>query len=363
MAAKPKKATPKKRTSAKKTSVKRKAGKKTTKISNFKKSVFIVFGVFLMISFVTFGYFLGEDFTINNQSGVLRLDKSKDRYSTEQLLYDLSRIKTKKPEEKETVISKRIVKNESKSPMKPLKQTMDEDLKIEKNLMKNQNVKLSYRAKRAKLVIIIDDVHTRAQLNDIKALGMKITPSIFPPYKLAPKSYLLARALKHYMIHLPMESSSRKFNQQYKTIKTSFTKNQIEARIKEIRALFPTAKYINNHTGSIFTGNYKAMHLLYGILRERGFLFIDSRTSGSTKVRKIAHEFGDAYVARDIFIDNTHTIPYIRKQLQKAVRIAKKKGYAIAIGHPHSVTMKALASAKDIFKDIELVYIEGIYKK
>jgi polysaccharide deacetylase 2 family uncharacterized protein YibQ len=42
--------------------------------------------------------------------------------------------------------------------------------------------------------------------------------------------------------------------------------------------------------------------------------------------------------------------------------MAKKKGYAIAIGHPHKVTMQALASAKEIFKDVELVYIDELYR-
>ena len=130
-----------------------------------------------------------------------------------------------------------------------------------------------------------------------------------------------------------------------------------------MRRLFPSARYINNHTGSVFTDNYKAMHTLYGIMKKEGFIFIGSRTIGSTKVRKIAHEYGDDYVARDIFIDNTQTVPYIHNQLKKAERIAKKKGYAIAIGHPHKMTMQALASAGDIFKDVDLVYIDQIFQK
>jgi hypothetical protein len=56
-------------------------------------------------------------------------------------------------------------------------------------------------------------------------------------------------------------------------------------------------------------------------------------------------------------------VNYIHKQLAQAVKIAKKKGYAVAIGHPHKITMQALASANDILKDVELVYLESIYKK
>ena len=97
-------------------------------------------------------------------------------------------------------------------------------------------------------------------------------------------------------------------------------------------------------------------------MRKEGFVFIDSRTTGSSKVRKIAHGFGDAYVARDTFIDNVHTVPAIHKQLVQAVKLAKKNGYAVVIGHPHPITMEALGSAKSIFKDIDLVYIDEIYR-
>jgi len=62
------------------------------------------------------------------------------------------------------------------------------------------------------LVIIIDDVHTQKQLHDIQHIGYPVTPSIFPPYTLSPHTPRLARNVVHYMIHLPMESGSAKFN-------------------------------------------------------------------------------------------------------------------------------------------------------
>jgi polysaccharide deacetylase 2 family uncharacterized protein YibQ len=221
---------------------------------------------------------------------------------------------------------------------------------------------LARRGIKPKLAIIIDDVSSAKQLKYIISLPIKVTPSIFPPYELSKSNHKLAQGLKHYMIHLPMQSG-KAYDKQYGTLKVTDSKEKMQARVKEIRRLFPTARYVNNHTGSTFTDNYNAMDILYTILRKEGFVFVDSRTTASTKVRKIAHAHGDAYVARDIFIDNKHTVSYIHKQLQKAVKIAKKKGYAIAIGHPHLVTMKALISAQDIFKDVELVYIDEIYRK
>ena len=212
-------------------------------------------------------------------------------------------------------------------------------------------------------MIIIDDVSRKSQLNAIKNTGVKLTPAIFPPSELSMTSHHLARSSRHFMIHLPMESTSKQFNSQYKTLLTHYNKAQIEQRAKELRKLFPNTKYINNHTGSVFTSDERVMTTLYHALRKEGFIFVDSRTTSSTRVKKIAKSYGDTYVSRDIFIDNEHSVNYIHNQLRKAVGIAKKKGYAIAIGHPHKITMKAIKSAKGIFKDVEIVYIDEIYKE
>ena len=310
----------KKRSTVKKQATKKRSTKKKIKSFSFKRGFFIFVGIFFIVSLVAFAYFLGQ----------------KERV--------------------EPVKSKEVQKVK-KNNVKP------KTSKVSLHKKENQSqITLSRQGKKPKLVIIIDDVHTKDQISAIKALKMKITPSVFPPYKLSPNSNLLVQGLDHYMIHLPMESKNKQFNTQYKTLKVSFSNKKIENRIKELRLLFPKAKYINNHTGSVFTSDYASMHLAYRIMKKNGFIFLDSKTISSSKVKEIAHAYGDVYIARDIFIDNTRNVSYIHTQLQKAVEIAKRKGYAIAIGHPHHVTMQALASSKDILKDIELLYIDELFK-
>ncbi len=355
MATQPKKTNT--QSSTRKTPEKKRRRKKSRKSSNFKKSIFIVLGVFLMISMVAFGYFLGQNDMLNGQTPIAQTYKTYKPESKKKLLEDLSKIQTEKPHEKKESVKKKIPRVENQTSTKPLPQEEVSKVTIAKHST------LADMMQKPKLAIIIDDVSTRRQLNSIQATGIKMTPSIFPPSERSMRSHTLAEGLEHYMIHLPMESGTLQFNKQYKTLITTFSKAQIEARAKELRALFPTARYINNHTGSVFTDDYKAMKTLYAALRKEGFIFIDSRTIGSTKVPKITEEFGDTYVARDVFMDNEHNVPYIHRQLQKAVKMAKKRGYAIAIGHPHKMTMKALSSAGSIFNEVELVYIDEIYEK
>jgi len=357
-----------KKTNTKPSSPKKKSTvRKTTKSSTFKKSIFVVLGVFLMIFLVSFGYFLGQNDVADSQTSFTKSHKSDETVTTTKLLRDLSKIKTQKPQKKRELSAPKVARLEKNTSTELLLQEKKKEEEVVKKeevaiVSITKNITLTEKTQKPKLVIIIDDVSTRRQLNAIQATGLKITPSIFPPSKLSMTSYTLARGLKHYMIHLPMESGSSQFNKQYKTLITTFSKEEIEARVKELRKLFPSAHYINNHTGSVFTDDYTAMKILYTSLRKEGFSFIDSRTIGSTKVPKITEEFGDAYVARDVFIDNEHNVPYIHKQLRKAVNMAKKRGYAVAIGHPHKMTMKALSNAENILNDVELVYIDELYQ-
>jgi len=360
MATRPKKST----TSSKKNVRKKSAPKRTKKKSGFQKDIFIVFGVLLLISLVAFGYFLGKSDsseTVHAKNIPTKKTQTTPSYSTKELLED---IKAKKPDEPiqkaEKIVYKKVPDPKETTLSKP---PMQERGVKKQDSSKKQDVALAYRGKKPKLVIIIDDVHTLKQVKAINKLGMKVTPSIFPPYKLAKKSHLLSKQLNHYMVHLPMESGSKQFNKQAKTLLRSFTDEQIVDRVMEIRQLFPKAKYINNHTGSVFTSDYKAMKKLYIALKLEGFVFVDSYTASTSKVPQIAHELGDAYVRRDVFIDNTHTVQSIHKQLKIAVQKAKKNGYAVAIGHPHKTTIKALASAKQILKEVDLVYIDEIYRK
>ena len=332
--------------------------RKTKKKPAFKKSIYIVLGVLLMILLVSFGYFLGQNAKASSQTPIAQTYKTYETNHRKQLLEALSKIEAQKP---------KTTKEEKKTTTKPLPR---EKRKVEKVVKKvesvevkrEKRVRLVERTGRPKLAIIIDDVSTRSQLNKIAATGIKMTPSIFPPSERSMTSHTLAEGLQHYMIHLPMESGSAQFNKQSKTLITNFSNEQIKARVKELRKLFPTARYVNNHTGSVFTDDHDAMQTLYTALRKEGFVFVDSRTIASTKVPKITDEYGDAYVARDVFIDNEHNVPYIHRQLQKAVDMAKKKGYAIAIGHPHKMTLKALSSAASIFNDVDLVYIDELYQ-
>ncbi len=213
---------------------------------------------------------------------------------------------------------------------------------------------------RAKLAIIIDDVGTGEQAQKIAALPVRVTPSIFPPGYQRKDTRSLARGFEHYAIHLPMEASSAKNNSA--TLRASDNYEKLRGVIAKLRADFPNAKFINNHTGSKFTADERAMQNLLRAMNEYGFLFIDSRTSPATKAKAAMNGLGMRYVHRDVFLDNQNSVAAVRKKLREAVTLAKKQGYAIAIGHPKSSTLRALANSADILGEVDLVYLDEIYE-
>ena len=73
-------------------------------------------------------------------------------------------------------------------------------------------------------------------------------------------------------------------------------------------------------------------------------------------------EFGHPYVARDVFLDHDGDIASIQKQIRLAVKLAKKYGSVIVIGHPHPNTIAALAKSKKLFNDVKLVYVYELYR-
>ena len=215
-------------------------------------------------------------------------------------------------------------------------------------------------SKKPKLAIIIDDVSVRSQVSAVKGLGFNITMSFLPPSKARPNSAKLAAKEDFYMVHLPMEAQNFSAEEP-NTLRTSNTQQEVSSRVRDIKNMFPKVKYINNHTGSKYTEDERAMNRLILALNSNDISFIDSRTTSKTQVPKVMKNFALKYVARDVFLDHHMEKSYVKKQIKEAIRIAKSEGIAIAIGHPHKNTIAALRESRSLFKDIDLVLINKVY--
>lgn len=223
--------------------------------------------------------------------------------------------------------------------------------------IKREKVKITTKPK---LAIIIDDVSVQSQVNAVKSLSLPITMSFLPPSKERPSSHILAQKEHFYMVHLPMEAQNFTKEEPY-TLRVCDSQEEIAKRVDSVKKLFPRVKYINNHTGSKFTADERAVDRLIKELSSQNINFLDSRTIGSSKVAHVMKKHGKKYVGRDVFLDHEQSKEYVKSQIKKAIEIAKDHGSAVAIGHPHINTLQAIKESRAILGSVELVYVDRLY--
>ena len=213
--------------------------------------------------------------------------------------------------------------------------------------------------KKPRLAIIMDDVSFSRDVDAIKALKIPITMSFLPPSAIHPNSAKLASREPLYMVHLPLEAMTFSAEEAI-TLHVNDSKDTIRKRVKQVKSLFPRAYYVNNHTGSRFTSDKRAIKDLILALNKEGIGFLDSRTTAKTKVPEVMASLGKPYIARDLFLDHEANVSYIEGQIKKAVSKAKEHGSAIAIGHPRKETLQALKNSRNLLKSVELVLVNKI---
>ena len=109
-------------------------------------------------------------------------------------------------------------------------------------------------------------------------------------------------------------------------------------------ARVPGLSGINNHEGSKFSTDAASLVPVMETLAARHLFYFDSRTISGSQGIRVAHMFGVMSGGRDIFLDDTISEAEVRQQLADLITQAQHTGVAIAIGHPHDVTLKILTA-------------------
>lgn len=266
----------------------------------------------------------------------------------------------KQSQEQDSKQDKDQNREQSKEQAQNLESSQPQNPKHSAKATKSKPQATTSRAKKPYLAIIMDDMAYQSQLSELKKLNLRITPSFFPVSEDSKDTAKMAKTMPFYMVHLPLEAEHAQHSH-HQWILTGSSLQSIRDNIATIKKDFPNLQYINNHTGSKFSASLIDMQNLLFVLNEYGIDFVDSRTTPHTAAPEIYKQSKRALLYRDVFLDNEQSTAYTLKQLQLAISIAKKKGYAIAICHPHTSTFKALKIAKEkLFDEVELVYIKDL---
>jgi uncharacterized protein len=196
-----------------------------------------------------------------------------------------------------------------------------------------------------RLAIILDDMGSDpAAASAIFSLPYPLTISVLPNHahsaEIAEEAH---RRGYEVMLHLPMEAIGEE-RPEAEELRPGMSSEEVTNFVDRMVDAVPYAAGVNNHQGSQATTDAALMGELMPVLRDRGLFYVDSRTTAATVAYDTARKDHVQTAFRNVpFLDDVEEIGAVRKQLQIAMRDARAKGEAIAIGHPHQVTLKALS--------------------
>ncbi|MZR30468.1 divergent polysaccharide deacetylase family protein [Sneathiella litorea] len=197
---------------------------------------------------------------------------------------------------------------------------------------------------RPMIAIVIDDVGLSQQkIEELNELPALLTIA-FLPYSpsLQGKVELVRRQGNEVMLHMPMEPTNHNIDPGPDALLTTLSLDELRQRTIRNLDKFEGYVGVNNHMGSRFTADGEAMAVVMDIMAERGLLFLDSKTTSASTGYRLAVERGMPSAKRDIFLDHVIDETAILNQLAKVEAAAERSGVVIAIGHPHSATIRAL---------------------
>ena len=206
-------------------------------------------------------------------------------------------------------------------------------------------VRLDGEADGPMIAIVIDDAGV-AQARTRRAIELPPPLTIaFIPYgrNLEAQTRLARRSGHELLVHIPMEPGSATDDPGKNALLTGLEPDEIMRRFRWALARFDGYVGVNNHMGSKFMARTDLVEPLLAEMRARGLMFLDSRTEATTVGANLARNMELPHASRNVFIDNDLAADRIAAQLAEVERVARRKGNAIAIGHPHDVTVDALA--------------------
>ncbi len=217
-----------------------------------------------------------------------------------------------------------------------------------------------------RLAIIFDDLGSeRSPAETLLGMQYPLTVAVLPNLQYSAEIAEEAhRRGFEVMLHLPVQSESGE-KPEPQELRPGMSRQDVATLLDNMLESVPHAVGVNNHQGSRGTADSALMNNLMAALSTRKLFFIDSRTTASTVAYQAAIGAGVPAASRNVFLDDVESADAVRAQIELAASDAKKNGFAIAIGHPHEVTLQTVAEElpKLQAEGIRLVFASDLTEK
>ncbi len=217
---------------------------------------------------------------------------------------------------------------------------------------------------RPRVALIIDDLGYDPQLAvAFMELDIPVSLSVLPS---APFTRRIVREAREHgselMLHLPMEPKNYPaVNPGPGTLFVSMDDQELLRKLAEDLKQIPGAVGVNNHMGSLFTENHDKMVVVLRALRRSNLFFIDSRTTADSVGYDLARSMDIPTAKRTVFLDNDLDAAAMEFQVRRLLNMARHRGWAIGIGHPHKATVGVLKNYLEKMNDgIEIVPVSEL---
>lgn len=195
-----------------------------------------------------------------------------------------------------------------------------------------------------KIAIVMDDLgESWSDIQTLVKMDPNISLSVLPhtanAVRVSEEGLMLGYEV---LLHVPMEPEDDHEMNVPNFLTTQMTDADVTAHLQQQIERMPYIVGVNNHMGSRFTKDSRKMAVVLRELKARNLFFLDSRTTNETVGYRLARQQGMPTAMRDVFLDHIVRKDSIERQFDVLRMIARRKGHAIAIGHPNKVTMSLL---------------------
>jgi polysaccharide deacetylase 2 family uncharacterized protein YibQ len=213
-----------------------------------------------------------------------------------------------------------------------------------------------------KIAIVIDDIGNKPQEYEAYSLPTQVAFSILPHTGLSEEFAAKAKQQdREVLLHMPMEALSE-VNPGQGALTADMDPKTVYANLSSALQTVPNAIGMNNHMGSKLTQLTMPMSTIMVFLKQKELFFIDSLTTRYSKAKRIGEYFNVPARQRDVFLDDPEVT--IKKQFEHLLRIARKRGKALGIGHPYPKTLSFLKTklANLEGSDIQLITVSSFFE-
>jgi len=186
------------------------------------------------------------------------------------------------------------------------------------------------------VAFVIDDFgNNMSGTAEILALPVPLTVAVMPFLPSTKQDAELAHQKGHdVFVHMPMEPVKGKRSWLGPgAITTDLSDEEIRSRVQKAIDDVPHAIGMNNHMGSKVTADERIMRIIMSVVKERGLIYLDSRTTDKSVASKIATEMGVPHTENQIFLDDVYSVPHITQQMEKICKRIGTHPICVAIGH------------------------------